>query len=232
MKVPSILKYVFSIVGVALFVGTLMSYKSTSDFLEEAVSVQGTVVALAKKRSEDSVTYRPVVEFVTGNGEEVEFTSTMGTNPPRFSVGEQVEVLYLPAEPGDAKINDFADLWWMTIGMAGMGIPFFAVGALIFLIGKFKNRKKASLQRTGVAVEAQFQSVVPNNSISMNGRNPFVIVCHWLNPVTSQVHVFESENIWFDPSRYIDREKLTVFMNKGNPKKYYVDVSFLPKQAR
>ena len=232
MKVLSIFKYVFSAVGIALLVGAFMSYKSSSEFLEEAVSTHGMVVEMTKSRSSDSISFYPVVEFAANDGQKFEFTSNVGSNPPSYSLGETVEVLYLPTNPQEAKLNYFSDLWAATVVMLVMGVPFLSVGIIIFLIGRLKNRKKDYLTRSGVVVDAQVQSVEPNHRLSINGRNPFVIVCHWLNPATSEVHVFESENIWFDPSNYMQDEKIKVFIKQGNPKKYYVDVSFLPKIAR
>ncbi|MCY1401675.1 hypothetical protein D9M71_167980 [compost metagenome] len=188
MKVLSVFKYVFSLVGVVLLIGGAIAYKSSEEFLLEAVSTPGTVVALVKSRSSDSITYQPVVEFVGNDGKSFDFTSSSGSNPPSYSVGEKVEVLYPPANPQDAKINSFFDLWGGAVVMAVMGGIFFLIGGLIFLIGKLKNRKKEYLQRKGTRVEAEFQAVECNRNVSINGRNPFLIVCHWLNPATSEVH--------------------------------------------
>ncbi|MNC77488.1 hypothetical protein D3C75_1294550 [compost metagenome] len=58
-----------------------------------------------------------------------------------------------------------------------------------------------------------------------------MIRSQWLNPRTSEVHLFESDNIWFDPSDYLKDESISVFIDKKNPKKYHVDISFLPKIA-
>lgn len=87
------------------------------------------------------------------------------------------------------------------------------------------------MQRNGVAIEAKIQSVEVKTNISMNGQSPFVVVCQWLNPMTRQLHTFESENIWFDPTPYIEQDTVTVLVEKDNPEKYYVDISFLPKLA-
>ncbi|MNH47046.1 hypothetical protein D3C79_1101060 [compost metagenome] len=70
-----------------------------------------------------------------------------------------------------------------------------------------------------------------NTRISVNGRHPYVIRSQWLNPRTSEVHLFESDNIWFDPSDYLKDESISVFIDKKNPKKYHVDITFLPKIA-
>lgn len=45
------------------------------------------------------------------------------------------------------------------------------------------------------------------------------------------MHVFVSDCIWFDPTDHIDTDELTVLIDKDSPKKYYVDISFLPEVA-
>jgi hypothetical protein len=57
------------------------------------------------------------------------------------------------------------------------------------------------------------------------------ICAQWTNPVTSEIHIFNSENIWFDPADHINTDEVTVLIERDNPKKYYVDISFLPKVA-
>jgi hypothetical protein len=42
--------------------------------------------------------------------------------------------------------------------------------------------------------------------------------------------VFTSENVWFDPSAHLGNE-LTVFIERDNPKRYYVDLTMLPRLA-
>jgi hypothetical protein len=224
-------KYIFTAVGLCTLFGALMDYNSTVSFLEDAVSVEGTVVALQESRSDGSATYKPVVAFVDGNGQTVEYISSVGSSPPSYDVGEIVEILYSPKNSQDAIINSFFELWGSVVIMTTMGVPFALVGAGIFLIGRLKSRKKDYLKRDGVVVDAQFQSVKLNHTLSVNGRNPYVIVCQWINPENYCVHIFESENLWFDPSHYINTEELKVFMDKKNHKKYYVDISFLPKVA-
>jgi len=229
MKTLSIIKYVFSFVGVAFLLGAVTSYKNTSDFLREVVPATGTVVDFVISRSSDSISYRPVIRFVSQDGQAVEFTSSVGSSRRTYSVNDTVEVLYPPFNVQEAKINRFFELWGAFMVMLIMGTVFLSIGVLIFLIARLRNRKKEYLQRHGVAVEAEIQSVDLNESISMNGKSPFMIVCHWLNPETRELHVFESENIWFDPSKYITNETVKVLLERGNPKKYHVDISFLPK---
>ncbi|WEJ73075.1 hypothetical protein [Pseudomonas sp. PSE14] len=112
-----------------------------------------------------------------------------------------------------------------------LGVVFLAIGGGIILAGRWKAARIAYLQQNGVLVSADFQSVEINQSVSVNGRNPYVIVCQWLNKETSELHLFESDNIWFDPSDYIERDTIEVLVDRGNPSKYHVDISFLPRLA-
>lgn len=231
MKVLSVFKYLFSIVGVTLLVGALFVYKNTNDFLLSAVSAQGTIIDLVQSKNSESVSYHPVVKFIDADGQVVEFTSSTGGSASSYPLGDVVEVLYQPHNVEDAKIKSFFALWGAALLVAVLGAGFVLIGSIIFLFGMLRERKKAYLQRSGIAVEAQIQAVELNQSLSMNGQNPFVILCQWLDPVTRQVHVFKSENIWFDPSPYIEQDAIKVLVEKDNPKKYYVDISFLPKLA-
>jgi len=55
---------------------------------------EGTVTELIRVESSDSITYKPVIEFNNQNGSLIEFTSSSSSNPPSYSRGETVEVLY------------------------------------------------------------------------------------------------------------------------------------------
>lgn len=77
MKIISALKYIFSFIGIALLAGAMMLNNSTTTFLESAIAVPGSVVDLVSVRSENSITFKPVVEFATRDGQKVEFTSSM-----------------------------------------------------------------------------------------------------------------------------------------------------------
>jgi hypothetical protein len=225
------IKYIFTLVGIGMLTGAFLLYNSTNSFLKEAVTAEGTVVELVRSRSSDSTTYAPVIHFIDGTGETVEFTSSTSSNPPSYSEGEKVEVLYLPSRPQEAKINSFFSLWGAVVIVGGLGGVFFLIGAAIILIPMLQGRRDEYLKQQGTRIETEFQSVELNRSLSVNGRNPFRVLTQWQNPATSEVHVFASNNLWFDPTSYIKSKKITVFIETNNPKKYYVDLSFLPRQA-
>lgn len=231
MKVIAIIKYLFTLIGIAMLVGAFFLYRNTTAFLAEAAKADGLVVDLVRSQSSDSTTYRPVVRFMSSSGEEIEFVSSTGSNPPSYSRGEKVEVLYLPAKPEKARINGFFSLWGATVILGVLGGVFSSVGIGIFLAGALTGRRDEYLRKHGTAIETQFQGVERNEAVTVNGRHPFRVATQWQNPATSEVHVFHSNNLWFDPSSYITDHPITVFIERNNPKKYYVDLSFLPKLA-
>jgi hypothetical protein len=232
MKTVAIVKYAFSALGLAMLAGALLWYQSVKSFVSAASVAQGTVAELVRSQSgSDSPTYRPVVRFIAANGQAVEFTSSAGSNPPSHSRGEKIEVLYQPSDPQNAKINGFFPLWGGSLIVGGLGTVFFLVGAGIWLFTRLKGQRDEYLRAHGMPVQTKFQCVEVNRSLEINGSHPFRVVTQWQNPATSELHIFKSNNLWFDPSDHIKRQQITVFIAADNPQKYLVDLSFLPKLA-
>ena len=231
MKTIAIIKYAFAAIGLALLAGGLLWWQSTRSFLAQASMAEGTVVALRLSRSSDSSAYYPVVRYATADGRTIEFVSSAGSNPPSYSEGEKVQVLFQPANPRHAKINGFFSLWGGPLIFGGLGAVFLAIGGGIIAATTLSARRGEYLRTHGMPVQASFRGVELNESLTVNGSHPWRIVTQWQDPATSQVHVFRSANLWFDPSEYIRADKLTVFIDPVNPKKHWVDVSFLPKPA-
>jgi hypothetical protein len=225
-KAIAVSKYVFSAIGLAVLAGVLLWVQNVRTFVAEASVAQGTVVNVVRSGG----VYRPVVRF-SGAGRQIEFMSGVGTNPPSHARGEKVEVLFQAAAPENARIKSFMSLWSAPLLVGGLGAAFFAVGATSWLLGRVKTRRDEYLKAYGLPIETHFQGVEVNRSLQVNGAHPFRIVTQWQNPETSELHVFRSNNLWFDPTEHIKAKTITVFIEQGNPKKYLVDVSFLPRLA-
>lgn len=232
MKVLKIVSAVFSTAGIGMLVGSFFVFSNTTSFISRAVEANGTVTDLQRSRSSNSgTTYRPVVEFTTATGKRIEFVSSVGSSPPSHRVGEAVKVLYNPANPQSARIKSFFQLWFGFLIVFFLGLVFAAIGlGMIFV--RARGRKRAAwLHQHGRRMKTAFKGVELNNSVRVNGRSPYHIISQSPDPASNTVRVFESENIWFDPSEYIKGETIDVLVDPGNPKKYVMDVSFLPKLA-
>lgn len=231
MRVYDFLKYLFSVVGGALLVGAFLWYQSTVTFLDEALEVPGVVTDLVYSRSGDSSSYYPVVQFEDARGQLIEFQSSSGSTPASYSRGEHVSVFYLPGEPESARIDGFFSLWGGVLIMGILGGAFFLVGSLMVIVPLIRKGRGAKLRESGQLVTARIQGVEQNTSLVMNGQSPFRIVTQWQDPATAKLHVFRSDNLWFDPTDHIPGESIGVYIRPDNPKRYWVDTSFLPKVA-
>lgn len=229
MKALSVVKWVFLMVGAVLVAIGALSYKKSSDFLAEAISTEGTIIAFARLPSTGAI--KPVVQFLDREGATVEFTSPDSVNDKYNPIGTSTEVVYSPADPQGARIKSFLSRWRIALPMLLTGSPFLLTGIGMLLVGRLKIRKINHLRQQGQVVHANYQSVDVNHSYSINGRHPYLIVCQWLNPTTRVLHRLESDNIWFDPTPYISSDKIKVFIDRQNPRKYHVDLSFLPESA-
>jgi hypothetical protein len=106
---------------------------------------------------------------------------------------------------------------------------FFLIGCGTIYYFLWKKRKDKYLKKYGIPTETDFLRVELNTSLEVNGQHPFRVLTRWKNPVTNDVHIFHSDNIWFDPSKYLEGTKIVVYMERNNPRKYYLDLAFLPK---
>ena len=221
-------------IGIAFLVAAAYVCYSTREFLKTATTAEGTVVELKKSVSTENqktkVSYAPVVTFIPGTGKKIEFLSSVGSNPPAYKIGEKVEVLYLQANPRNARIHDFTSLWGMELLLGLMG-------AAILLIGRIASApQQTDVTENGqpvqrVPIQTEFQRVTVNKWVSANDSHPYRIVTQRKDPSTSEIHVFQSENIWFDPTGYIKTKHITVYIERDDPEKYHFDLSFLPKTA-
>jgi len=109
---------VLSAIGIFFGVG---SWRATSG----ALRTGGKVIRMTDGGA-------PVVRYQIG-GQTFEVTGSVASDPPSYSVGEKVTVLYRPDRFGDGRIHSFTELWLFPVAFGGMGtlIALFGAGALM-----------------------------------------------------------------------------------------------------
>ena len=115
--------YLYLILGVLMFLGGLYITKSTSDFIDNALSANGTVIELIRK--EDSL--YPIVSFQDKTEKLHTFESNFGCSPACYKEQEQVTVLYSDSNVKQPKISGFLSLWLPSLLLLGIGISFVVV---------------------------------------------------------------------------------------------------------
>jgi hypothetical protein len=232
MKKLNWLGWLFLFIGLALLGGAVFLYQDTQAFIDRALTARGTVIDLARSASSSrtgsgtgsSSTWRPVVTFTDHEGRSVEFISSVGSNPPSHRKGDVVEVLYLPDDSQQARIKGFIDLWLFPLILLGIGSIFFLFGLGFTVPGFIRTRARRRLRQSGTRILADVLGVEST-------RRSYRINAQWQNPRTSRIHVFSSDEIGFDPTNYVGTKQVNVFIDPNNPRKYLVDLSFLPRLA-
>jgi len=224
------LSVLFFVIGLGLLAGAFAIWRSNANFAAHASRADGTVTDLSYHRSSKGGSYYPIVQFTTPDGRVVHISGSSGSNPASYSRGDHVTVLYNPASPEQARIDSFGEQMFAPLLLAGMGLVFALLGGGMLFAPLFKRRTNKWLEQNGMRVQARFEGVEPGN-MQVAGRDSYRLRCQWQHPVTQLVYTFLSDRVWYDPTPYIKRDTLDVVVNADNPKKYRVDISFLPKSA-
>ena len=134
--------FALAAVGAWFLVVGVRNYLRTRRFVNQASSATGTVtdvkVRTSRSHTSDGPRIRshryPVVRFQTQDGRTVEFESETGTNTFSQGPGEQVEVLYDPLKPEQARIKTFMMLWFAPPILGVVGFFSFVLGSLFGLV--------------------------------------------------------------------------------------------------
>src|SRR5262245_13723353 len=103
-------------------------FDDTRSWIGRSVGAQGKESEMARVRAPGtgSISFAPVVRFQTAMGDTVEFQSTFQSNPPAYSTGQIVRVLYDPNRPNSAAIAGLFSVWGTTIVLSAVGAMFLA----------------------------------------------------------------------------------------------------------
>jgi hypothetical protein len=241
---------IFFLVGAGVLVGDFFITTGTISFLNSSIKTDGSVVNIIHSRSSDSVNamYTPEVSFTDASGQAITFTSNISSSSPSYKIGDKVSVLYDKNNSQSARINTFFQLWFATIVMSIVGVIFFLIGLFIIIKKIISSNLRKELLATGTKISAKVTAVESSNNFAQPsfgnigygsglryGKNFVAVTYHiraqWLNPTDNLVYIFNSEEINYNPESFIVGKDIDVYIDHANPKRYYVDISSLPKTA-
>ena len=125
------------IFAIAVFALSAYSYRTTRDFLRQAQPSTGVVVRMIEGSDGTS---RPRVRFADATGQSHELEGRTMRTPPAYSVGEKVQVVYLPGSPETARIDRFSELWVVSLvtGLIGFALTAAAIFTWVFRKALFR----------------------------------------------------------------------------------------------
>lgn len=98
----------------------------TLDFVRRASAAEGRIVECGST---------PVFAYSDADGATHRVRSGYGSEPPRYRLGDRVAVLYDPAEPARAEIDDYYTLWHGPTILLFVGTVGVIAGFITMLFG-------------------------------------------------------------------------------------------------
>ena len=131
---------IFTVLGLFFVFFAIALTVSMRRFSARALTTTGQVMDLQPVTKSDfagsgnsGTTYRPVVNFVDHTGQPREFTSSVGSNPPRHRPGDMVRVLYDPDLPNSAAIAGPGRVVGPVL-MGGLGLLATIIGVVVLVL--------------------------------------------------------------------------------------------------
>jgi hypothetical protein len=155
---------IFVLIGLPFLVGGVAGAMQGVQLARNGTAAQGRVVSIeergpltaegpkslepgAKRSPTDRVNYFTVVEFIAADGRTHRFVSNLGHGTPQHRIGQVVDVVYDPANPGRAQLR--SALWSAGLALFPIlvGLALLAVGIVPLVI--VWSRKRSALRGGG-----------------------------------------------------------------------------------
>jgi hypothetical protein len=142
MKVIRFFRLILLASGSIFFLFAVIFGVQTAKFIGGGEKARATIVANELKTDRDGDrNYYPRFVFLTNDGSSTSVQSSTGTNPPSFSEGQEVTVIYDRSKPGDARIDTFTQLWFLSLVLGFIGVGHLFISWLILLFSRRHEKK-------------------------------------------------------------------------------------------
>ncbi|MDR0397099.1 MAG: hypothetical protein LBH66_07335 [Oscillospiraceae bacterium] len=115
---------------------------------------------------------------------------------------------------------------------AVMAAAFLLLAAVFGGVCAMYSRRAERLRAEGMKIEAVIDDIQPLYNYADMTTNPYVVVCRW--EYDNKVYIYRSEYMRFNPTKYFEDhgiKTMTVYVDKYNPRRYYIDISELTKNV-
>lgn len=215
---------IFFAAGMSFFWAGIIHTVSFNSFKSKAETVLAEITYIdSRSARRDSSTRTDVWVSYTVDGQQYETKLNYYTTG--MHVGDTIEIYVDPENPSKIKAGTvLGDVIFMLVG----GV-FAFVGGCIMAVNAAKIFQKKRLIRDGEQLTATVTNVYMNNNVRINGRHPYKAECEFNDPYSGERYLFSSENVT-DNISYMVGYPVTVYTDRNDRSKYYVDIGGLTEQ--
>ncbi len=200
-------------------------YWEVQHFVITAVPVSGVVVGYRQHHDRNGTTLGPNFLYLDQQGQQYVLQSANFTNPPRFKVGQTIEIFYDQSHPENARVNDWWELYNWVIILGSIGVIWFGIILATLVVVLRKKALNNWLKSNGQLVVAKVIKIEPDDKIIQGGKPLYTkIICEWTNPATGIVHTGQKGALPLDTSKYIKNDQVNVWVDPKNPQKFLIDI--------
>lgn len=218
--IPVIIFLIFAVAGIGMIIGSFTMLKMEKSITDGAVEITAHITDIQSHRDSDGDMDYDV--FVSYEYDGVMYEDRkINSYSSNMYIGEELTLLYNPLHPAWLTVKGSERIGFYI--MFSMGTVFFLVGIscpIYWLIARAKTKR---ILNAGYVLHATVDSITYNTSVTMNGRNPFVIYCSYYDPMQNLTYRFKSDNLWTDPGYVFQPgDPIEVAVNPNNYKHYHV----------
>lgn len=220
-KLKNLIWIIFAGIGIIFILVGIVLCINTFNY-DNKIYTTGTITDISSHRNYNG--HRSHDVYVSYNVNGVEYESRLGSYSSGFYEGKEIEIYYDKDNPRKIGVKSLDVLFLI---FPGIGLIFSIIGVTgISVTIKRKNIEKR-LKENGKKIYADYVETVINTSYSVNGINPYNIICVWDNPMDNKKYIFKSKDIWFNPEIVIIEKNIKqfpVYLDEKDKKKYVIDI--------
>lgn len=216
----NILGIIFFAVGAVLFIIGCFVFFSGMNFKDNAEITEAVITDIdVYRKTKGELGHRLLIEYTV---DDVEYEQILDEYNSEMYIGKKITVYYDPKNPSDVRTGSLL----LPIIFTSIGGGFIIIGSVFLIINIKSSRRRKYLMKNGDVFTGKIINVKMNMSVTINYRHPYKVECEVTDPYTNERYLYSSENITDDISEFIGSD-VTVYVDKNNKGKYYVDIKEL-----
>lgn len=218
-KTEKIIFIVFSIIGIICLIASAVMMIRSAEMKKSYVKTDAVIIDFDSERDIDGETNKHAIIRYRADG--IVYETTTNEYNSSWNLGDHIEIYYNPDSPEKFFTGFGSTFGVLMLGL--FGIVFACVGLIPTLISAKKSSNNQRLMQSGTKLEAKVVGFDYNENFSVNGRHPYIIEVESLFETGERCR-FLSGNVWEPLGEEILGRSADVYLEPGNPDKYFVDV--------